>query len=93
MTASSTGTKKLTQLVILLKVLQNLHPGIKFEHCASKTAVDYLGITVKVKDDKTVITVFIRSQQTANNMFPLIYATQAIPRATYFSIYQDAFAP
>ena len=27
-----------------------------FENCASKTAVDYLDITVKVKDDKTVIT-------------------------------------
>ena len=37
--------EKIDTVSSLLKVLQNLHPSIKLEHCASKTAVDYLDIT------------------------------------------------
>ena len=48
--------EKIDTVSNLLNVLQNLHPSVELEHCARKTAVDYLEITVKVKHDKTAIT-------------------------------------
>ena len=76
----------------LLKIIQNIHPSIKFTLKKCKKEIDYLDVKVLVKDDNTVSPTCTKNLWTVNSTYITVLVTQLALKGTSLSTLQEGYA-